>query len=258
MTTSGTSQPAAGKTPSDASTAGPAESNKPSPVDAVAGEPEQGLDPSDSHVRHSIEPQRNVEVFVADEQDAVAIDTDRWLRLAVQVLAAQGVTGRHTADIEMALYFVDEVAIAALNHQYMGKEGPTDVLSFPIDGEEAMSDFGGRSPDNSPQGPNDDRFDEDDDEQPLLLGDVLICPTVALRNAPDHVGPHHDGTIDDELALLVVHGILHLLGMDHLIEAEAEAMELRERQLLHQFHRPILGDDGDDAGEVFGLTEEPS
>jgi probable rRNA maturation factor len=186
-------------------------------------------------------PYGNVEVFVADEQDEVSVDADRWLRLAVQVLAEQGVTGKGTPDVEMSLYFVDADAIAALNQQYMGKAGPTDVLSFPIDGDEALSSSG-RSPDNGPTGPNDDG-PEADDEQPLLLGDVLICPAVAARNAPEHVGPHHDGSVDDELALLVVHGILHLLGMDHMAEAEALVMEARERVLLHRFHRSILSDD---------------
>jgi probable rRNA maturation factor len=64
---------------------------------------------------------------------------------------------------------------------------------------------------------------------PLLLGDVVICPAVAARNAPEHAG-----TYDNELALLLVHGILHLLGMDHDDEAEAAAMEALERQLLAQ------------------------
>jgi probable rRNA maturation factor len=67
---------------------------------------------------------------------------------------------------------------------------------------------------------------------PTLLGDVVICPSVAWRNAPDHAG-----TYEDELALLVVHGILHLLGMDHVDEEEATAMELRERELLDRYHR---------------------
>ncbi len=212
MTTSGSSQPTAPQT----------EAAQASPVAVQVG---------------------TVEVFVADEQDSLPIDTDRWLRLAAQVLAAQGVTGTHGRDVEMSLYFVDEPAIAALNEQYMGKEGPTDVLSFPIDGEEAAAMPPGRSPDNSPKGPNDDRFDNTDDDQPFLVGDVLVCPVVAQRNAPEHVGPHHDGTVDDELALLVVHGILHLLGLDHMVEAEAELMEARERWLLHTFHRPILSDD---------------
>ena len=65
----------------------------------------------------------------------------------------------------------------------------------------------------------------------MLLGDVVICPAVAARNAPEHAG-----TYDDELALLVVHGVLHLLGMDHDDDDEAEAMEQRERELLAKFH----------------------
>ena len=180
----------------------------------------------------STRPRGAVEVFVADEQDAVSVDTDRWLRLAAQVLAEEGVEG----GVEMSLLFVDEVSIGALNQQFMGKAGPTDVLSFPID-EEATP--GGRFPDNGRRGPGDDS-DGEDDEMPLLLGDVLICPTVALDNSAEHGGPHHDGSLADELALLVVHGILHLLGMDHDDDAEAEVMEERERQLLHKFHRPIL------------------
>ncbi len=196
----------------------------------------------------------SVEVFVADEQDAIVIDTDRWLRLAVQVLAAQGVTGAGGTDVEMSLYFVDEAAIAALNQQYMNKPGPTDVLSFPIDGDLAVA---GRFPDNGPKGPTSDESDGDD-EEPLMLGDVLICPTVALQHAPEHQSARHDGTIDDELALLVVHGILHLLGMDHMIEQEAETMEALERDLLNRFHRAVsdtaeLGDGVDD--DLAGLAE---
>ena len=60
---------------------------------------------------------------------------------------------------------------------------------------------------------------------------MVICPAVARRNAPDHAG-----TYDDEVALLVVHGVLHLLGMDHIDSEEAEAMEQRERDLLAKFH----------------------
>ena len=60
----------------------------------------------------------------------------------------------------------------------------------------------------------------------------MICPAVAYRNAPEHAG-----TYDDELALLVVHGVLHLLGMDHDDDDEAEAMEQRERELLAKLYR---------------------
>jgi probable rRNA maturation factor len=59
----------------------------------------------------------------------------------------------------------------------------------------------------------------------------VICPAVAHRNAPEHAG-----TYDDEMALLLVHGILHLLGMDHADEDEARDMQRRERELLERFH----------------------
>lgn len=180
-----------------------------------------------------------VEVFVADEQDAVAIDTDRWLRLAVEILAAEGVG----EDVEMSLLFVDETSIAALNERFMGKDGPTDVLSFPIDEEatpSARMAVGAN-------GPVDLMSEEDDDDDvPMMLGDVLICPAVAARNAPEHVSDRHDGSIDDELALLVVHGILHLVGMDHVDDTEAERMEAREHELLRQFHREPFGPVGEE------------
>ncbi len=171
-----------------------------------------------------------VDVFVADEQDAVEVDVDRWRRLAAQVLDAEGVD----PEVEMCLLFVDEPAIAALNERFMGKTGPTDVLSFPIDEEAAPSArvaIGASGPV--------DMFDDDDtdDDAPLMLGDVLICPTVAARNAAEHQGVGHSGSLDDELALLVVHGILHLLSMDHMDDEEAEIMEAREQQLLDRFHR---------------------
>lgn len=179
-----------------------------------------------------------IEVFVADEQHEHEIDCDRWLRLAVQVLAAEGV-GRNEESIEMSLLFVDEPSISALNEQFMGKTGPTDVLSFPID-EEASPHHIPPLAISAPIGaplplPSDD--DDDDEDLPLLLGDVVVCPSYAATYAEHHRGDHHDGTVDDEIALLIVHGILHLLGMDHDVDAEAEIMEAREQELLALFHR---------------------
>jgi probable rRNA maturation factor len=179
----------------------------------------------------------SVEIYVADEQDAMPIDTQRWMQLAAQVLTDEGVEGLHGGAVEMSLLFVDETTIAELNQQHMGKSGPTDVLSFPIDGLVGAST--GRFPDNSPLGPTfDDEADEDD--MPAMLGDVLICPTVAAGNAGEHIGERdglHDGSLDDELALLVVHGILHLLGHDHVEEADAVKMESRETALLRAHYR---------------------
>ena len=169
-------------------------------------------------------PPSSIEVFAADEQQDVAVDTLRWVRLARAVLAAEDVRG----DVELTLLFVDEAAIADLNKRLLGKEGPTDVLSFPID-DDALER--GRSPDSGGSGPG--TTPPEPSDLPTLLGDVVVCPTVAARNAPGHTG-----TLDDELALLVVHGILHLLGMDHVDDQEAEVMEARERELLARFHKP--------------------
>ena len=66
---------------------------------------------------------------------------------------------------------------------------------------------------------------------PLLLGDVVICPSVAVAQAPRHAG-----TIDDELALLLVHGILHVLGNDHDNPESEVAMHALERKHLEAFH----------------------
>ena len=175
-----------------------------------------------------------VVVFAADEQSTHPVDTIRWIRLAEAVLASEGVRG----DTEVSLLFVDEDAIADLNSRFLGREGPTDVLAFPIDDEPAES---GRSPDSGGSGPG---FSSESEEAPSLLGDVVICPAVANRNAPDHAGSY-----DDELALLVVHGLLHILGMDHEDPEEAEAMEARERELLARHHRGQVDPNGGPAGQ---------
>ena len=163
-----------------------------------------------------------VEVFAADEQDEAPVDAARWVRLAERVLEAEGMRG----DTELSMLFVDEVSMADLNKRFRNEEGATDVLAFPID-EDAVE--GGRSPDSGGPGPGVSASEPY--ETPIVLGDVVVCPLVAQRNAPAHTG-----TYDDELALLVVHGILHLLGMDHADDREAAVMEQRERELLDRFH----------------------
>jgi probable rRNA maturation factor len=136
----------------------------------------------------------------ADDSPEVAVDVDRWHRLAVDVLTDCEATG------ELTLSFIDRDDIAELNAQHMGSPGPTDVLSFPMDDEPLAG-------------------------VPMLLGDVVISPAVAAAQFADHAG-----TLDDELALLVVHGILHVLGHDHAEPGEATLMRARELDLLERFH----------------------
>jgi len=144
------------------------------------------------------------EVVVADDQDAVPLDAARWAGLAAAVLADRGCSG------ELTLTFVDETTITELNLEHMGVVGPTDVLSFPLDDPAAFV---------APDSP------------PALIGDVVVCPAIAERQFADHAG-----TLDDELALLVVHGVLHVLGHDHAEPDEARDMRELEVLLLERHH----------------------
>jgi len=197
--------------------------------DGFDGPPPGAPFPFSSRRRRLPEP-GDLEVFVGDEQADVHVDPPRWQQLAESVLRYEGITG----DAELSLLFVDETAIAELNQRFMSTAGPTDVLAFPLEDELVEP---GRFPDSGTTGPVDPRARTDGSEPPLLLGDVVICPAIAARNAPDHASERHDGSVDDELALLVVHGILHILGHDHADAKEAEVMQARERELLDRFHR---------------------
>ncbi len=144
-------------------------------------------------------------VLFADEQDEPIV-TDELLRLAELVLEQEGLE----SETGVSLVLIDEIQMAELNDAHMGKSGPTDVLSFPIEASTP-----GVPPMRSPGGP------------PIELGDVFIAPTIVRVNAE-----RHGAAFDDELSLMVVHGLLHLLGWDHEIEDEATRMEARESELL--------------------------
>jgi probable rRNA maturation factor len=172
-------------------------------------------------------PRRNggdgeVEVFVVDEQHDHALDMSRWQKLATDVLIAERVTGQS----ELTVIFADEATMAELNAQFMGKQGPTDVLAFPIDAIEASRTPG---PGALSFGPTKKPIDVHD--HPLLLGDVVICPAVASRQASSHAGD-----FESEIALFLVHGILHVLGNDHdTPEAQAAMWALERKHLEASF-----------------------
>jgi probable rRNA maturation factor len=136
----------------------------------------------------------------ATETKQMPITIDRWRTLAEAVLTAEAAVG------ELTLTFVDAAEMAELNAQHMGRSGPTDVLSFPLDDAPVAG-------------------------VPTLLGDVVVSPSVACEQFADHAG-----TFDDEIALLVVHGILHVLGHDHADVGEATIMRERELDLLTAYH----------------------
>ncbi len=162
----------------------------------------------------------NVSVFGANEQSDLEVDLLPLVRLTEHVLRAERVRG----PAEMSLILVDESTIATLNEQYLDGNGPTDVLAFPIDIEALAA---GRTPDHGGSGPG---ASSDEAGPPTVIGDVLICPTIAKRQAEQRGEP-----LEAELQLLTVHGTLHLLNYDHAEPDEAATMEARQQELLASF-----------------------
>ena len=118
---------------------------------------------------------------------------------------------------ELCIKLVDEATIAELNEQWMEKAGPTDVLAFPMD--ELRPGL----------------VDEEPEEG--VLGDLVICPSVAVRQAEEARAKGEAGhTASDEIDLLTVHGILHLLGYDHAEPEEHREMFGLQARLLTEWH----------------------
>jgi probable rRNA maturation factor len=128
-------------------------------------------------------------ILVSNRQ-ALPVDEAALSALARTTLVAEG-----RKMVEVSLSIVDESEMTDLHRRYMHEEGPTDVLSFPMD---------------------------EPDDGVHVLGDVVIAPAVAARNNP--------GDPEGELRLLVVHGVLHLLGYDHERDAEREEMWARQER----------------------------
>ncbi|MDN4476498.1 rRNA maturation RNase YbeY [Demequina sp. SYSU T00192] len=144
-------------------------------------------------------------IEVNNETDA-SIDEVEFAELAKYVLGRM-----HVAEgAELAIMFVDEEAMEQLHLQWMDEPGPTDVLSFPMD------ELRPGTPDEpTPAG---------------LLGDIVVCPSVAKRQA---ASAGHSA--EEEMLLLTTHGILHLLGYDHVEPEEEKEMFALQRNLLLTF-----------------------
>ncbi|AKE39652.1 Endoribonuclease YbeY [Corynebacterium camporealensis] len=119
-------------------------------------------------------------------------------------------------DAECTITAVDLDTIADLHVRWMDLDGPTDVMSFPMD-ELTPGATGGR-----PDSP---------DPGPAMLGDIVLCPEFALRQAEAA-----DHSLGHELALLTVHGCLHLLGYDHRTPAEEKEMFGLQNELLADWY----------------------
>ena len=129
-------------------------------------------------------------------------DCEDWELFAVEVARAV-LTHLVLQDTELSILLCDDATIHPLNRDYRGKDKPTDVLSF----AQREGDFA---------------FIDDN-----LLGDVIISMDTTIRQANER-----NHSIETELRILLVHGILHLLGYDHIEDDEAEIMESKERDIL--------------------------
>ncbi len=144
-------------------------------------------------------------IEVNNETDA-NVDEVEFAELARYVLGEM-----HVADgAELALMFVDEETMEQLHVRWMDEPGPTDVLSYPMD---ELRPGTAESP--TPAG---------------LLGDIVVCPSVAARQA---AAAGHSA--EEEMLLLTTHGILHLLGYDHVEPEEEKEMFALQRRLLLTF-----------------------
>ncbi|GHJ45393.1 endoribonuclease YbeY [Catellatospora sp. TT07R-123] len=161
------------------------------------------------------------------------VDADNIVAVARHALAQMGVNPL----AELSVLLVDSDYMAELNHRWMGKEGPTDVLAFPMD-EDTID-----------HGPS-----EASGGQPALLGDLVLCPEVAAAQAARYGSPdprmrredapepevpaggpaglHGDYGTADELSMLTIHGVLHLLGYDHAEPEEEREMFALQGKLL--------------------------
>lgn len=142
-----------------------------------------------------------MQISVVSHREPEPLDLVAFERLAAFVLERE----EAPSAVELSIAVVEIAEMTELNTTYRSKSGPTDVLSFPCDDPCAVVEQG----------------------EPVTLGDVVIAPEVAERQAAEY-----GHTVEEELNLLLVHGVLHLLGYDHEVDEEAAAMQARERVLL--------------------------
>jgi probable rRNA maturation factor len=147
---------------------------------------------------------------MADEQSE-SVDLEHLRGLAELVLREEG----YPSETEVTVLLVKDDEMSSYNERFLNRSGPTDVLAFPV--EELVP---GVIPEHDPTGP------------PLLIGDVIVAPAYVGRRAAEN-----EVSLGDEMALMVTHGILHLLGYDHVEDKDAEAMERREAELLSMVGR---------------------
>jgi probable rRNA maturation factor len=153
------------------------------------------------------------------EEAGQEVDVRRLARLSRFVMDRL----RVHPQAELCIKLVDEGTIAELNERWMEKQGPTDVLAFPMD--ELRPGLA------------------DEDPEEGVLGDLVLCPQVAERQATEAREKGQAGyTTTDEVDLLTVHGILHLLGYDHAEPEEHREMFGLQARLLAEWQAVLSGE----------------
>jgi probable rRNA maturation factor len=155
-------------------------------------------------MQKAADKEKRPRISIASPQEAVPIDRRRIREIAWAVLAGEGV-----ADAEISIAFVDNPTIHQLNNRYLQHDEPTDVLSFPL------------------SEPNNRK----------LAGELVIGAEVAQAEAAER---GHD--VQAELALYVIHGLLHLCGEDDKSPIAAAAMRTKEQRYLQHLGLPNIGE----------------
>ncbi len=139
-----------------------------------------------------------MEVLITNEQEAVDINIDFIKKIAVEIMSFI----KSPDNSQLSLVFCDDEAIKELNNEYRGKDQPTDVLSFPIELENFIPEI-------------------------RMLGDIVISTDTAIKQAKEY-----NHSVITEIVILLIHGLLHLHGYDHIDEEDNKKMRNKEKEVL--------------------------
>jgi probable rRNA maturation factor len=139
----------------------------------------------------------NLEITIEDKDWKTVPNLRKLTRQAIKAVGVDG-------DVSVSILFTSDAEILAINKQWRGTAKPTNVLSFPVSAETPV-----------PEG------------EPRPLGDIVMACGTILKEASEQKKP-----VANHVSHLIVHGLLHLLGYDHEIDAEAGIMEAREVEIL--------------------------
>lgn len=139
-----------------------------------------------------------MEVLISNNQESVDIDLDFINEVALKIMNYEG----SPDNAQLSIVFCDDEAIKELNNEYRGKDEATDVLSFPIELENFVPEI-------------------------RMLGDVVISTDTAKKQSEEY-----KHSVVTEIIILLIHGLLHLHGYDHIKENDSVKMSEREIEIL--------------------------